>query len=64
MLTLDAADALRPYLVTRYWLSFVDLFRDPILWDGVVRGLLVQLAYLLVFSLAAWANFTSKDISD
>jgi len=64
LLGLDAAQSLQPFLPTRYWLSFVDLFRDPILWDGVVRGLLVQLAYLLVFSLAAWANFTSKDISD
>ena len=64
LLGLDAAQSLQPFLPTRYWLSFVDLFRDPILWDGVVRGLLVQLAYLLVFSLAAWANFTSKDIAD
>ena len=28
----------QPYLPTRYWLSFVDLFRDPILWRDVVRG--------------------------
>lgn len=64
LLGLDAAQSLQPFLPTRYWLSFVDLFRDPILWSGVVRGLLVQLGYLLVFTLAAWANFTSKDISD
>ena len=30
LLTLDAAAALQPYLPTRYWLSFVDLFRTPI----------------------------------
>ncbi len=35
LLTLDAATALHPYLPTRYWLSFVDLFRDPILWRNV-----------------------------
>ncbi|WP_375425703.1 ABC transporter permease [uncultured Friedmanniella sp.] len=64
LLGLDAAQSLHPYLPTRYWLSFVDLFRDPILWRDVVRGLLVQLAYLVVFSLAAWAWFTSKDIED
>ncbi len=64
LLGLDAAQALHPFLPTRYWLSFVDLFRDPILWDGVVRGLVVQLGYLLVFSLAAWANFLSKDIDE
>ena len=64
LLGLDAAGALHPYLPTRYWLSFVDLFRDPILWDDVLRGLFVQLAYLLVFVLAAWASFTTKDIDD
>jgi ABC-2 type transport system permease protein len=61
---LDAASALHPYLPTRYWLAFVDLFRDPILWRDVERGLLVQLSYLLVFTLAAWASFTTKDITD
>lgn len=64
LLGLDAAGALHPYLPTRYWLSFVDLFRDPILWRGVLRGLLVQLAYLVVFTLAAWASFSTKDIND
>jgi ABC-2 type transport system permease protein len=62
LLGLDAAGALHPFLPTRYWLSFVDLFRDPILWHDVVRGLLVQGGYLLVFTLAAWANFSTKDI--
>jgi ABC-2 type transport system permease protein len=55
---------LHPYLPTRYWLSFVDLFRDPILWRDVLRGLVVQLSYLLVFTLAAWASFSTKDIDD
>ena len=64
LLGLDAAEVLHPYLPTRYWLSFVDLFRDPILWDNVGRGLAVQLAYLLMFTLAAWANFSTKDIND
>jgi ABC-2 type transport system permease protein len=64
LLGLDAAQALHPYLPTRYWLAFVDLFRDPILWDDVIRGLVVQLAYLLVFALAAWASFSTKDIDD
>ena len=38
LLTIDAARALQPYLPTRYWLSFVDLFRDPILWRNLERG--------------------------
>jgi len=61
---LDAAEALHPFLLTRYWLAFVDLFRDPILWRDVVRGLVVQFGYLTVFTLAAWANFGTKDIDD
>ena len=64
LLGLDAAGPLHPFLPTRYWLAFVDLFRDPILWRDVVRGLIVQLGYLLVFTLCAWASFAAKDIND
>ena len=27
-----------PYLPTRYWLAWIDLFRDPILWRDIERG--------------------------
>jgi ABC-2 type transport system permease protein len=64
LLTLDAADVLKPYLPTRYWLAFVDLFRDPILWHDVLHGVLVQVCYVLVFLGAGWANFVTKDITD
>jgi len=63
LLTLDAAHALQPYLPTRYWLSFVDLFRDPILWRNVVKGTALQAGYVVVFLGAAWANFTTKDVT-
>ncbi|CAA9381749.1 MAG: Efflux ABC transporter, permease protein [uncultured Nocardioidaceae bacterium] len=63
LLTLDAAQALHPYLPTRYWLAFVDLFRDPILWRDLVRGVALQGVYVLVFLGAAWANFGTKDIT-
>jgi ABC-2 type transport system permease protein len=63
LLTLDAAHALHPWLPTRYWLSFVDLFRDPILWRNVLRGTGLQLIYVVVFLAAGWANFTTKDIT-
>lgn len=62
LFTLDAATSLHPYLPTRYWLAFVDLFRDPILWRNVVRGTGLQLVYVVVFLGAAWANFMTKDI--
>ncbi len=64
LLTLDAAHGLQPYLVTRYWLSFVDLFRDPIRWHDIVHGVVLQAGYVLVFLGAAWANFVTKDITD
>ncbi len=63
LLTLDAADSFAAYLPTRYWLAFVDLFRDPILWRDVLRGVLQQGVYVTVFLGAAWANFTTKDIT-
>jgi ABC-2 type transport system permease protein len=63
LFTLDAASAIAPYLPTRYWLAFVDFFRDPILWRDVVRGIGLQAVYVGVLLAAAWANFTTKDIT-
>jgi ABC-2 type transport system permease protein len=63
LVTLDAAAAIRPYLPTRYWLAWIDFFRDPVLWRDVERGIGVQLVYLLVLLGAAWANFMTKDIT-
>jgi len=62
LLTLDAAAPIAPYLPTRYWLAFVDLFRDPILWRDVLRGIVLQGVYAGVLLTAAWANFATKDI--
>jgi ABC-2 type transport system permease protein len=61
--TLDAAAGIKPYLPTHYWLSWIDLFRDPIFWHNIERGLLLQAGYLLVFFGAAWANFATKDVT-
>jgi len=63
LFTLDAASPIAPYLPTRYWLSFVDFFRDPILWRDITRGLALQGVYVGVLLTAAWANFTTKDIT-
>ncbi len=60
---LDAAAAVRPYLPTRYWLAFVDLFREPILWRNVQRGVALQALYMAVLLALAWANFASKDVT-
>jgi len=63
LLTVDAARPLQPYLPTRYWLSFVDLYRDPILWSNLERGVGLQALYVVVLLGAAWANFATKDIT-
>jgi ABC-2 type transport system permease protein len=63
LFTLNAASPIAPYLPTRYWLSFVDFFRDPIQWRDVTRGLALQGVYVGVLLAAAWANFTTKDIT-
>src|SRR3954452_24971253 len=54
---------LHPYLLTHHWLDFGDLLRDPIVWNNVVAGLLLAAGYTAVFFLAAWARFTTKDVT-
>ncbi|HEX8631132.1 MAG TPA: ABC transporter permease [Catenuloplanes sp.] len=63
LVTLDAAAAVRPYLPTRYWLAWIDFFRDPILWRDIERGVGLQLVYLAVLLGAAWANFMTRDVT-
>lgn len=61
--TLDAASSVRPYLLTNYWLSWVDFFRDPVFWNNIERGAGLQAIYVVVLLGAAWANFTTKDVT-
>jgi len=60
---IEATRSIQPFLPTHYWLKFVDFYRDPILWRDVTAGIIVQLVYVAVFLGAAWANFTTKDIT-
>jgi ABC-2 type transport system permease protein len=60
---LDATRVIKPYLPTHYWLSFVDLFRSPILWRDVWRGFALQGVFMAVFLGGAWASFSTKDIT-
>ncbi|MEV1077234.1 ABC transporter permease subunit [Streptomyces sp. NPDC050211] len=55
--------ALQPYFFSHYWLSFADLMRDPIYWDELVKNLGLQGLYAAVFGAAAWARFTTKDVT-
>ena len=54
---------LHPWLLVDWWTAFGDLLRDPVSTDAISRGLLTSLVYAVVFLLAAWARFRSKDIT-
>ncbi|MEU4874061.1 ABC transporter permease [Streptomyces sp. NPDC021608] len=55
--------ALQPYFFPHYWLSFADLMREPVYWDDLQKNLGVQALYAAVFGSAAWARFTTKDVT-
>ncbi|MFE1766569.1 ABC transporter permease [Streptomyces angustmyceticus] len=61
--TLPQLHALQPYLFPHYWLSFVDLLRDPVYWDQLQKNFGLQALYALVFGSAAWARFTTRDVT-
>ncbi|GFE23866.1 ABC transporter permease [Streptomyces libani] len=61
--TIPQLDALQPYLFPHYWLSFADLLRDPVYWDQLQKNFGLQALYALVFGSAAWARFTTRDIT-
>lgn len=54
---------LHPYLLTRWWLAFADLLREPIYTEAVGNGLVSAGAYILIFWTAAWARFASRDVT-
>jgi len=62
---LDAIPQLRgihPALFTHRWDAFGDLLRTSGGLGAIGRDLSLQLAWALVFGLAAWARFTTKDV--
>jgi ABC-2 type transport system permease protein len=63
LVTLNAAAVIQPYLPTRYWLAWIDFFRQPIFWRNIDRGFGIQAVYVVVFLGAAWANFSTKDVT-
>jgi ABC-2 type transport system permease protein len=54
--------AIHPWLLTHWWLAFGDLLRSPVRWTDIVRDVLLQFGYVVVFGSAAWARFTTKDV--
>lgn len=61
--TIEQLDWLHPFLLTHWWFAATDLLRDPIYTPDLSRGLLTAAAYAIIFWLAAWARFTTKDVT-
>ncbi|QLH23384.1 ABC transporter permease [Streptomyces sp. Rer75] len=61
--TIPQLHAIHPYLFPHYWLGFADLLRQPVYWDQLIKNVELQGLYLAVFGSAAWARFTTKDIT-
>ncbi len=56
-------EVIRPYLLSRHWLAYGDLLREPITFDGPLAGLGSAVAYTGVFLALAGARFAGKDVS-
>lgn len=54
--------AIHPALFTHRWDAFGDLLRTSGGLGGIRNDLFLQVAWALVFGLAAWARFTTKDV--
>lgn len=59
----DQLSWLHPWLLTHWMTSFTDLMSEPILTVNISRGLWLALGYIVVFILAAWARFTTRDVT-
>jgi ABC-2 type transport system permease protein len=54
--------AIQPALFTHRWTAFGDLLRTSGGLGNIQHDLFLQVAWALVFGLAAWARFTTKDV--
>ncbi|MFP5022287.1 ABC transporter permease [Pseudonocardia phyllosphaerae] len=60
---LDAAPDLQFFLPTTHWLAWIDLYRNPVLYDPAETGAWVQAGWIVVAFGAAWANLSTKDVT-
>lgn len=56
-------ELIHPFLLTQYWTTFGELLRDPIGYRALVPGLVSAAIWTGVFGSAAWARFSTKDIT-
>ncbi len=53
---------IRPLLLTNYWSSFIDIFREPQVWGPIAKDILEQVGWVAVAFIFAAFNFVNKDI--
>ncbi|HZE41137.1 MAG TPA: ABC transporter permease [Stackebrandtia sp.] len=63
LVSVPELDWLDPYLLTGYWRDWGDLVREPVQTGNLTIGLVVAGVYAAVFASAAWARFTTRDIT-
>jgi ABC-2 type transport system permease protein len=52
----------RNFFITHYWQAWTGMFREPMQTGDIVRGVLIQIPYVIVFLAIAWWWFHRKDI--
>jgi ABC-2 type transport system permease protein len=60
---LDSLRAIHPFLISHHWLDFVDLFRSPVPWSGMLHGLFSFAIYTALFLAAAVGLFVRRDVT-
>jgi len=60
--SLGLTGPLDPYLLTNQFDAWLNLTRDPIGWEPIVRSAWVSLLWATAFLLAAWVIFVRRDV--
>jgi ABC-2 type transport system permease protein len=60
--SLGLAGFLDPYLLTNQFEAWLNLTRDPINWEPIIRSAWVSLLWAAAFLAAAWAVFVRRDV--
>ena len=60
--SLGLAGPLDPYLLTNQFEAWLNLTRDSVEWEPMVRSAWVSLLWAAVFLAAAWAVFARRDV--
>jgi ABC-2 type transport system permease protein len=62
LLSFSYFEWLRPWVFPNYFASWIDLFRTPVQWWDMGKGLICFGAYSLGFTLLAWWRFRRRDV--